>query len=104
MIGVVGAIVLSAGLNPAYAELPEFRFPDKFYQCKKNNDCAVAGDACRSCGNLIVINKKYLKKFNELDQKERRKKNLLRACEACSTGHVILKCEKNRCQQDVKAP
>lgn len=104
VINIICLILLFAGWRPAFGEMPSVRVPENFYQCKEDKDCAVAGDACRSCGNLIVINRKHLKRFNELDQKERRKKKVVRACEACSTKHVILKCVENKCQQEAKAP
>ena len=93
-------IAVIAGVALARAELPSVKIPEKFYQCKEDKDCAVAGDSCRSCGNLIILNRKYLKKFNELDQKERRKKNVHLSCEACSTQHVPLKCIHDKCRQN----
>lgn len=104
MMNTVFLLLLIAGSRPAFAEMPEVRVPEKFYQCKVDKDCAVAGDGCRSCGSVIVINRRYLKAFDELDQKERRKKKIVRACEACSTKHVLLKCVENRCRQPAKAP
>lgn len=104
MAGLIIAIVLFAGLASANGDLPREKVPEKFFQCKQDKDCAVAGDSCRSCGDLIVINKKYLKKFQELDLKERRKKKTMRSCEACSTQHVLLKCVQAKCQQGATAP
>lgn len=101
---MIGALALLAGLSCAQAELPRVKVPEKFYRCEQDKDCAVAGDSCRSCGQLIVINRKYLKKFNELDQKERRRKNITRACEACSTRQAALRCVRNKCRQDAQAP
>lgn len=104
MINKACLILLFAGFRPAFGEMPAVKVPEKFYQCKEDRDCAVAGDACRSCGSLIVINRKHLKTFDALDQKERRKRKIVRACEACSTRHVIPRCVKGRCRQEKKAP
>lgn len=104
MLNAIGVLVILAGAAKAQEELPNVKVPEKFFQCKVDKDCAVAGDACRSCGKLIVINRKFLKKFDALDQKERKQKNIHRACEACSTRQVVLKCVENRCRQDAKAP
>jgi hypothetical protein len=104
LLNVIGVLVILAGVAQAQQELPNVKVPDKFFHCKVDKDCAIAGDACRSCGKLIVINRKFLKNFDALDQKERKRKNVHRACEACSTQQVVLKCAENRCRQDVKAP
>ena len=81
--------------------LPAIKAPKKFLECKTDTDCVVAGDGCRSCGELIIINRKFLKEFDELDQKLRRKHGVLgMACEACSTQRAQLKCVKKRCLQD----
>ena len=104
LLNVIGVLLISAGVAQAQQELPTIKVPEKFFQCKADKDCAIAGDACRSCGNLIVINRKFLKKFDTLDQKERKRKNVHLACEACSTRQVVLKCAENRCRQDAKAP
>jgi hypothetical protein len=89
----------SASAKDPQASLPKVKFPESFAQCAQDEDCAVAGDSCRSCGKLIVLNKKFLQKFNEMDQKARRKKRMTRACEACSTKNVALTCVQNRCRQ-----
>ena len=57
----------------------------------------MAGDGCRSCGELIILNKKFLKKFDALDQKLRAEQGFVRACEACSTSGKALKCVRNKC-------
>lgn len=98
------AVLLLAGSSPALGQLPDVKVPEKFYRCEADKDCAVAGDACRSCGNLIIINRKYLKKFDELDQRARRKKKVVRACEACGTGNAAPRCERGRCRQGATAP
>ncbi|MCM2304099.1 MAG: hypothetical protein NDJ72_05310 [Elusimicrobia bacterium] len=104
MIRVIAAALVFAGMRPVYADLPDLKVPEKFYQCRQDDDCAVAGDSCRSCGKLIIINKKFLKTFDALDQKARRKNKIQRACEACSTKHAVLKCEKNKCIQKPETP
>lgn len=88
----------------AHAELPVIRLPSSYFQCSRDNDCAVAGDSCRSCGELIIINRRYLKKFRELDEKLRKKKKFVPACEACDTKRVVIKCVSNKCVQERRAP
>jgi hypothetical protein len=82
-----------------FAELPFINTPEIYFQCNQDADCAVAGDSCRSCGKLIVINKKYLKQFNEFDLNLRKEKNIQPTCESCDTSQVILKCIENKCSQ-----
>jgi hypothetical protein len=88
----------------AYAsELPVLKVPAHWRQCEVASDCAVAGDGCRSCGAFDIINKKFLKEFQEFDQKARRKAGFARACEACSTAHVNVVCREKKCGYE-KAP
>jgi hypothetical protein len=84
--------------------LPLLEVPEKYFQCEQNSDCAVAGDSCRSCGELTIINKKYLNEFNEMDQKLRTIHNAHRTCEACDTSLAELKCVEMKCLQGSCAP
>lgn len=79
------------------AELPKLKLPEEWSSCEQDSDCAVAGDACRSCGELAIIHKKYLKAYAEMDNKARKKAGVTMACEACSTQHVKLSCEESHC-------
>ena len=87
-----------------FAELPSINIPEIYFQCNMDTDCAVAGDSCRSCGKLIVINKRYLEQFNKLDLESRKEKNIHPTCEACDTSQAILKCIENKCSEESHAP
>lgn len=105
MISIAIAGLLLAGpASAADKALPEVRVPAAHFACVRDSDCAVAGDACRSCGKLTIINKKHLKAYDELDLKLRRAKGIARACEACGTSHLKLSCVKKRCLQTPRAP
>jgi len=71
--------------------------PINHYRCDSNDDCAIAGDACHSCGSLTVINRKYLPDFNEKYGKRGGVQTV--ACEACDTSQVELGCEHGMCRE-----
>lgn len=101
---MVAALLLAGPAAASDKALPEVRVPSSHFACVRDSDCAVAGDGCRSCGKLTIINKKYLKDFDARDLKLRREKGFVRACEACSTRHLELKCVKKKCLQVQHAP
>lgn len=85
------------------AGLPSLDLPPEWLRCKVAADCAFAGDGCRSCGTPIVIHKKFLKAFSELDSRARKKAGVAMACEACSRQHWELFCEQDKCGAREKA-
>ncbi len=78
--------------------LPVLKISKKWSECVVAIDCVVAGDACRSCSNVIIINKKYAKDFLLLDEKARKKVNFFPACEACSAANIKLQCNNEICE------
>lgn len=92
-------LMLAGSLQPLRAELPSIKVPPKYLECRQDGDCAVAGDACRSCGEPIIINKKHLKWFNDLDQKLRRKMGFTPVCEACGLERAQPRCVKKKCSK-----
>jgi len=76
------------------------RKKEEFYQWLEDSDCEIAGDACRSCGIVEIINKKYLKDFLILERKaERRAGSCHPACIACDTSSAKIQCKDLRCGQ-----
>jgi hypothetical protein len=76
---------------------PQIHLPDFHYACNSASDCAIAGDGCRSCANQFVINKKFLKEFDERDQLLRQKYECSVACEACATKDTKIYCVEKKC-------
>ncbi len=97
----IGEIIVGESRSKS---LPEVKVPEYFFNCRTDGDCAVAGDACRSCGDLIIINRKYLRKFKAMDKTQREKSGFNPNCEACSTNNVILSCKEGKCAQGATAP
>lgn len=88
-------------LNHSFAQncLPKLDLKKEWRICKSNDDCDLYKDGCRSCGDLIVVNKKYLQDLYELDYKLRKKNNCNIACEACGPpANFIAECKNNLCQ------
>lgn len=98
------ALLLAGYAEASDGPLPEVKVPREFFACERDSDCAAAGDACRSCGRPTIINKKYLKAYDELDQKLRLEKGFVRACEACAPGRLKPRCVKKKCLQVPRAP
>jgi hypothetical protein len=92
---LIATLALGAGL-------PELKIPEKWRACQQDSDCAIAGDACRSCGKVTVIHKKYLKDYLSLDQKEREKAGFNPACEACFRGDIRVVCKSKVCGAQVE--
>jgi hypothetical protein len=81
---------------------PRINLPDFHYACNSASDCAIAGDGCRSCDDPFVINKKFLKEFDERDQLLRQKYECSVACEACANDDAKIYCVNRKCT--LKAP
>ena len=79
------------------SELPVLKIPTEWSRCTAVSDCMVAGDACRSCGGLILINKKFKDDFLREDERARKKNGFSRACEACSNAELKLSCKNKVC-------
>mgnify|MGYP001557454008 CR=1 FL=1 len=76
---------------------PQINLPDFHYACNSASDCAIAGDGCRSCADQFVINKRFLKEFDERDQLLRQKYECSVACETCSTKDTKIYCVEKKC-------
>lgn len=76
---------------------PQINLPDFHFKCSQSTDCAIAGDNCRSCTNQVVINKKFLKEFDERDQLLRGRLECSVACEACDNKSVKVYCVERKC-------
>lgn len=87
--------IVSASCLP---EVMALGIPPAAFSCLSDDDCAVAGDACRSCQNPIAINKKYLELFLKLDNEARRKIKCVLTCEACSMETHRFSCIGGKCR------
>jgi hypothetical protein len=54
-------------IQNSYASLPKMDLPKSWYSCAESSDCIIAGDACRSCEAIYVINKKHADSFLKKD-------------------------------------
>lgn len=90
-------IVLISGL--AFA-LPEMKLKEEWRVCKVDADCIVAGDACRSCGNLKFVNRLYKEEAIRADQVARKE---VRTCEACQTTQIKVVCSNKLCVEGPKS-
>lgn len=87
--------------NQSYGQncLPKLEVKKEWRSCKSNSDCAVYKDGCRSCGDLIVVNKKYLQALSDFDYSLRKKNNCNLTCEACGApADFKAECKNNLCQ------
>lgn len=80
------------------ARLPKISIPDTWKECRRDSDCVRVGDACRSCGNLFVINSKYKETFEQMDKQMRLMHNFFASCEACSDKDLKISCQKRKCE------
>jgi hypothetical protein len=88
-------------LNSSNAKscLTELEIKKAWRLCKLNTDCAIYKDGCRSCGDLIVVNKIHLQTLSDYDYSLRKKNNCNIACEACGTpANFKAECKNNLCQ------
>jgi hypothetical protein len=77
--------------------LPELKIKDKQSACRKNSDCVIIGDACRSCQMPIVANKKFKSKIEKKDRQLREAAGCVLSCEACDQSKIIPVCKKSKC-------
>jgi hypothetical protein len=77
--------------------ITELTINPQTFDCKKDSDCQLVREACRSCQAPIAANKIHLKELLAADQKERLKDRCVIACEACDQTPIKVKCINRKC-------
>lgn len=84
---------------PTFAEgLPAVKVEPSWQQCTVDSDCDIVRDACRSCGEPIALNKKFISDYLKVDYAQRKTAGLMMSCEACSQQNLVVRCENNQCK------
>jgi hypothetical protein len=78
-------------------DLPKVPVVPEWRLCTADTDCAVVSEACRSCGEVVVLNKEFVESYIDKDFEERRMLGFVRACEACDVSKIRPKCERGIC-------
>src|SRR5688572_26930087 len=102
VLALIGAQLFGLYSQSLYAcTLPILKIPDHYLVCVINTDCVIYADACRSCSNQIVINKRYQNELSTEDYKLRNEARCNPACEACSTQKIKVECKNKKCQKSL---
>jgi hypothetical protein len=69
--------------------------------CRKDEDCAIVDEACRSCQSPIAVHYTQLDRFEEIDEAARVEDDCVITCEACDQSNLEAICIKNKCVAQV---
>lgn len=111
---LITSVVISTSLFPQFSWSEErdggscippvanLKIDSRAFHCKKNSDCLLVKEACRSCQPPMAINKNYLKTFTEVDQKARSDSQCVISCEACDQSQYDVLCQAGKCAVKTK--
>lgn len=73
----------------------------KSFDCRKDSDCELVDEACRSCQEPLALNSAYITAFNETDESDRVDTMCLLTCEACDQSQAKVSCKAGKCIAEI---
>lgn len=101
---VAALVVLLPAVASAQTCLPKLELPKAWARCAADDDCALAGDGCRSCGSFLPVHKAHRAAATKRDAAARAAAKCVMTCEACAPEAVTLRCVEAVCRAERRAP
>jgi hypothetical protein len=93
----IAVFLCAASCQEKGKELPHIKLAAEWLKCSEDSECTVIREACRSCKEIIVLNKSFEALFLEADRIARERVGFNPLCEACNLSAVRPICLNGRC-------